>query len=179
MDYQALFDKNWDELEKISLTVEKVTKFLDVLAEYHEDADSFDLMVAGISVNLQSVCMGAERLLANVANDIDGYMPTGDRWQQKLFAQMAIALPAKRPPVIRTDTAQFLTELKGFKVSVRGGFGDTLDSPKVIAMAMCLPDRYEWLKRDCLLFHHELQHPMADSLSIQSPDFNKTRQLVS
>lgn len=179
MNYQALFDKNWDELEKISSTVEKVTKFLDVLAEYHEDADSFDLMVAGISVNLQSVCMGAERLLSNIANDIDGYMPTGDRWQKKLFAQMAIALPDKRPQVIRSDTARFLTELKGFKVSVRGGFGDSLDSPKIIAMAMCLPERYEWLKRDCLLFHHELQHPLTESLSVQPPDFHKMHQLAS
>ena len=169
MNYQALFDKNWNELEKISVTVTKVTKFLDVLAEYHEDADSFDLMVAGISVNLQGVCMGAERLFCNIANDIDGYMPAGDQWQKKLFEQMAIALPNKRNAVIRADTLSFLKDLKGFKVSVRGGYGHSLDDPTIIAMAMRLPECYEWLRRDCLLFHHDLQNPYSESLVVQPP----------
>lgn len=169
MNYQALFDKNWNELEKISVTVAKVTKFLDILAEYHEDADSFDLMVAGISVNLQGVCMSAERLFSNIANDIDGYMPAGDKWQKKLFEQMAIALPHKRPRVISPAALAFLKELKGFKVSVRGGFGDSLDSPAIIAMAMRLPTGYEQLRRDCLLFHHELQAPNAAAITVMPP----------
>lgn len=169
MDYQALFNKNWNELEKIGLTVTKVTKFLDVLAEYHEDMDSFDLMVAGISVNLQGVCMGAERLFTHIANDIDGYMPSGDQWQQKLFQQMSVPLPNKRDRVIRPDTLSFLLELKTFKVSVRGGFGDDLDSPPIIAMAMRLPDCYESLKQDCLSFHHKLQHSTDATLIVQPP----------
>ena len=169
MSYQALFDKNWNELEKIGATVVKVTKFLDVLAEYHEDADSFDLMVAGISVNLQGVCMSAERLFSNIANDVDSYMPAGDQWQRKLFEQMAIALPNKRPAVICPDTLAFLKDLKGFKVSVRGGFNDNSDTPAIIAMAMRLPEGYEQLRRDCLLFHHELQHPIAEALTLQLP----------
>jgi len=76
--------------------VTKVTKLLNVFAEYHEDADSFDLIGAGISVNLQSVCMEAERLFSNIANDIDSYRPAGDQWQKKLFEQMAIASQTNR-----------------------------------------------------------------------------------
>lgn len=169
VDYQALFKKNWHEIEKTSLTVVKVTKFLDVLAEYHEDMDSFDLMVAGISVNLQGVCMGAERLLINIANDLDGYMPSGDQWQKKLFQQMAVPLPNKRDRVIRPDTLAFLLELKTFKVSVRGGFGDDLDAPPIIAMAMRLPESFEALKQDCLSFHHKLQHETDAAITVQPP----------
>lgn len=169
VDYQVLFNKSWKELEKISLTVAKVTKFLDVLAEYHEDMDSFDLMVAGISVNLQGVCMGVERLFSHIANDIDDYMPSGDQWQCKLFHQMTLTLPGKRERVIRSDTLAFLLELKTFKVSVRGGFGDDLDASSVIAMALKLPGCFEALKQDCLAFHHKLQHATSAPITVQPP----------
>jgi len=178
VDYQALFNKNWNELEKISSTVTKVTKFLNVLAEYHEDMDSFDLMVAGISVNLQGVCMGAERLFTQIANDIDGYMPLGDQWQQKLFQQMAMTLPGKRDRVIRPDTLAFLLELRTFKVSVRGGFNDDLDSPPIIAMAMRLPDCFSSLKQDCLSFHHGLRHS-GDAVPMVQPPLVSSRQILS
>lgn len=169
VDYQTLFNKNWEELETISSTVAKVTKFLDVLAAYHEDEDSFDLMVAGISVNLQGICMDAERLFSHIANHIDGYMPSGDQWQRKLFQQMAVPLPNKRDRVIRQDTLSFLLEMRTFKVSVRGGFGDELDDTAIIGMAMRLPECFELLKQDCLAFHHKLQHSGNTVLSVQPP----------
>ena len=169
MDYQALFQQTWNDLENISSIIDKVTRFLDVLAEYHEDMDSFDLMVAGISVNLQGVCMEAERLFSRIANDLDGYMPSGDQWQRKLFQQMAVPLPNKRDRVIRPDTLSFLLELKTFKVSVRGGFGDDLDAPAIIAMAMRLPEAFAALKQDCLSFHHKIQHAHSATLFVQPP----------
>jgi len=167
VDYQDLLNKNIDELTKLSETVAKVSKFLDVLAEYHEDADSFDMMVAGISVNLYGVCLGAERLFTNIANDIDGYMPTGVQWQQKLFKQMGVELAGKRPRVIRSDTLSFLLELRAYKVSVLGGFGNNIDEQKVLAMALRLPDAYDGFKADCLMFHQELSQPLSQSLSVQ------------
>ncbi len=176
MDYQDLFNKSQNELETIGEIVTKVNKFLDVLAAYHEDEDSFDMMVAGISVNLYAVCMGAERLFSNIANDIDGYMPTGVQWQQKLFEQMSVAIAGKRPRVIRPDTLSFLLELRSYKISVRGGSGQDLDEQRIIAMALRLPEGYEAFRTDCLAFHQALhQQPLQQTLTIYpSPPYAAT-----
>ena len=164
VDYQTLFSKSREELDDIGATVAKVDKFLDVLAEYHEDEDSFDMMVAGISVNLYAVCRGAEQLFTHIANKIDNYMPTGAQWQKKLFEQMGVAIVGKRPRVIRPDTLSFLLELRGYKVTVSGGFSQTLDEQKIIAMALRLPEGFTAFKTDCLAFHQTLsqtEHPIS------------------
>ncbi len=153
MDYPALFDSTQAELNNIDLTVAKTAKFLAVLADYEEDSDSCNLMVAGLSVNLQGVCMRAERLLSQIANNVDGYLPTGERWQHRLFEQMAQAVPGKREPVISAQSLAFLVALRSFKISVRGGCGGSQNDASVIEMATQLPGCYEAFKSECLMFH--------------------------
>ncbi|KAB1077806.1 hypothetical protein F6X53_17240 [Methylobacterium soli] len=73
---------------------------------------------------------GIEDVLLNLANDIDGSVPTGETSHQDLLDQMRAALAGIRPALLDDPLYAALTELKGFRHRVRHRYGFDLDAAK-------------------------------------------------
>jgi hypothetical protein len=69
--------------------------------------------------------------MLNLANDIDGYVPTGESAHQDLLDQMSAAIEGKRPAVLSPELYEILVELKGFRHVVRHRYGFDLDPRKI------------------------------------------------
>jgi hypothetical protein len=69
--------------------------------------------------------------MLNLANDVDGYVPTGETAHQDRLDQMSAAIDGKRPALLDSELYGLLVELKGFRHVVRHRYGFDLDLSKV------------------------------------------------
>jgi hypothetical protein len=68
-----------------------------------------------LALGVHNVYNGIEDVMLNLANDIDGYVPTGESAHQDLLDQMSAAIERKRPALLSSDLYGLLVELKGFR----------------------------------------------------------------
>lgn len=83
-----------------------------------------------------------EKSFRVIARDLDGEVPGGPEWHRDLLAQVAIAIPGVRPPVISTELAGSLGELLGFRHVFRNVYGFHLAAEKVDLFLENLPQIY-------------------------------------
>ena len=74
---------------------------------------------------LAEVSSGIERIFERIANEIDKYLPKGERWHTDLLTQMAERRP-ERPPVILEVTRRRLRRLLKFRHKVNNIYSDEL-----------------------------------------------------
>jgi hypothetical protein len=74
-----------------------------------------------------------ESILERIARQIDGVVPTGDRWHRALLAQTAVAVPGLRPAVITAATRAELEELRAIRHFLRHAYGADLDPNRLAA----------------------------------------------
>jgi hypothetical protein len=79
-----------------------------------------------LAPGIHNIYNGIEDVMLNLANDIDGYVPTGEPAHQDLLDQMSATMEGKRPALLG-----MLVELKGFRHVVRHRYGFDLDQSRV------------------------------------------------
>lgn len=84
-----------------------------------------------LALAVHSVYNGIEDVMLSLANDVDGYVPTGESAHQDLLDQMSVAIERKRPAVVGPELYGLLVEVKGFRHVVRHRYGLELDPRKV------------------------------------------------
>lgn len=87
---------------------------------------------SALALGIHNIYNGIEDVMLNLANDIDGYVPTGESAHQDLLDQMSAAIEGKRPPILDSELYILLVELKGFRHVVRHRYGFDLDLSKVL-----------------------------------------------
>lgn len=69
---------------------------------------------------------GIEGILAEIAKEIDDYLPRGEDWHRKLLTQLAMPLEAIREAVLSEESLALLYELRAFRHVVHHRYGSDL-----------------------------------------------------
>jgi hypothetical protein len=80
------------ELTDITQVVERTQRLLAKAIDRNDD-DYYD----GVALNLHSFYTAIERILEDIAREIDGAVPTGPEWRRDLLMQMSAQFPIVRP----------------------------------------------------------------------------------
>ena len=86
---------------------------------------------SALALGVHNIYNAIEDVMLNLANDLDGFVPTGESAHQDLLDQMAAPIEGKRPALISTELYGHLVELKGFRHVVRHRYGFNLDLSRV------------------------------------------------
>jgi hypothetical protein len=122
---------------KIATKLDRAAQELGQIDDYLDSITSSDRPVnewgrgSALALGVHNVYNGIEDVMLNLANDIDGYVPTGESAHQDLLDQMSAAIERKRPALLSSDLYGLLVELKGFRHVVRHRYGFNLDLSKV------------------------------------------------
>jgi len=146
----ALFIR--DELGEIEKLLHRVERFLTLGLQSGEDA-YWD----AIALNLHGFYSGVERILVEIAREMDEALPTGPDWHRALLRQMAWEVPSRRPAVLQRPTRECLDEYRRFRHLVRNVYTFTFDRARLQELAGALPRCYEAVRQDLLAFAHFLE----------------------
>jgi hypothetical protein len=109
-----------------------------------DDDDYYD----GIALNLHSFYTGIERILEDIAREIDGSIPTGQTWHRDLLVQMSVAVPSIRPIVIQRSSRNCLDEYRGLRHVIRNVYTFNLQPSRLRTLVEALPQCYDALVKD-------------------------------
>jgi hypothetical protein len=111
-----------------------------------------DAYIGSVALHLHAFYSGAERILEQIARDVDGRVPAGEAWHSELLAQMTIEIRAVRPPVLVRATADRLEAYRRFRYRVRNVYASMLDPGLMAAIVESLPDTMTGLGQDLEAF---------------------------
>jgi len=131
------------ELADIAQVVER-SQYLMAKAIQHDDDDYYD----GIALNLHSFYTGIERILEDIAREIDGSMPTGQNWYRDLLVQMSVEVSSIRPLVIQRSSRNCLDEYRGLRHVIRNVYTFNLQPSRLRVLVEGLSQCYESLVQD-------------------------------
>ncbi len=133
--YLTLAGRIRQELDELTRVAERVQRIWRQAQRTSDDA-----YVDAAALNLHGFYAGLERIFQRIALDIDGSLPSGQRWHQELLAQMAASVPEVRPPVIPPKLKEDLDRYRGFRHVVRNVYTFNLDPNQVGRLVSDLPD---------------------------------------
>ncbi len=123
VDREKLIQRIFDERAKTEKTVERIGRALEKIDVLPVDAREF--IERALAADLAEVYTGFEKIFERIANEVDKYVPSGDRWHNDLLTQMA-ERRSERPPVISEVTRRRLRRLLRFRHKVNNIYGDEL-----------------------------------------------------
>ncbi len=145
----ALVGRIREELKEISRTAERA-RFLTEKALASNDDGFWD----GVALNLHSFYTGVERILEEIAREVDGALPTGPEWHRDLLLQMSAEIPGKRPAALSRETRLLLDEYQGFRHIVRNLYTFNLRPERLRNLIQHLPESMD-------LFHKDMEGFLA------------------
>jgi hypothetical protein len=100
------------------------------------------LALAGVA--LHAWYTGVETIFERVAREVDGTVPTGDRWHRALLSQMSAEVPWTRPRVIAPALGIELAALLAFRHFFRHAYAVAFDVTRLSTeltrlFAVCVP----------------------------------------
>ncbi|WP_240536952.1 hypothetical protein [Bradyrhizobium elkanii] len=86
---------------------------------------------SALALGVHNIYNSIEDLMLSLANDVDGYVPTGESAHQDLLDQVSAGIDGKRPALFGSELYGLLVELKAFRHVIRHRYGFDLDPRKV------------------------------------------------
>lgn len=102
-------------------------------AESTEDVDRSRLV--HVAALIHSYYTALEALLERILRELDGDLPTGDRWHESLLFQAAAEVEGLRPAILTPELREELDLLRRFSHFFRHAYGLDLDRTRVLAEA--------------------------------------------
>ncbi len=90
-----------------------------------------DLYLDSVVLNLHGFYRGWERVFRHIADALDGDVPGGQDWHQRLLEQMAGEVPGVRPAVISDWVREALDEFRRFRHVVHHVYTFSVDPLRV------------------------------------------------
>jgi hypothetical protein len=131
--------KECNNLEKVTLLAQETLSLVQNL----ENDVYFKSLVSGLTLYLENLYMGVERVLSLIAQEVDKIVPSGGSWHLQLLQQMVIEVPSVRPAVISQETYEKLNEFRGFRHVARNLYAYDLEPGRVIELAKKLNQCHE------------------------------------
>ena len=113
-------------------------------------------LLDSVALNLHGFYNGVERAFEAISRELDGGLPSGQRWHRDLLDQMAYDLRDVRPPVIRPATRDFLEEYMRFRHLIRNLYTWNLDPSLLERRTASLPPTLGALGEDFEAFQRFL-----------------------
>lgn len=135
------------ELADIAQVVKR-SHYLMAKAIERDDNDYYD----GIALNLHSFYTGIERILEDIAREIDGSIPTGPNWHRDLLVQMSMEVPSIRPLVLQRSARNRLDEYRGLRHVIRNVYTFNLQPARLRTLVEALSPCYALLVEDLMHF---------------------------
>ena len=124
------FAKIATKLDRAGQELGRIGGYLDSIKDSDRPANEW-ARGSALALGVHNIYNGIEDVMLNLANDIDGYVPTGESAHQDLLDQMSAAIEGTRPALLSPELYGLLVELKGFRHVVRHRYGFDLDPSKV------------------------------------------------
>lgn len=107
------------EIHAIRAEVQLLNRAQSYLSTQKADTSGlYPVVLAGAASTIEKIYSGMERCLKMLAQDIDGYVPSGDSWHRDLLLQAAHPVPGIRDAsMINEKTLHLLVGLKDFRQS--------------------------------------------------------------
>ncbi|NPV08542.1 MAG: hypothetical protein HPY83_11360 [Anaerolineae bacterium] len=106
----------------------------------------------GVALNLHGYYTAVDRIFEDIARTLDGGLPSGPEWHQRLLLQMSSEVAGRRPPVISRETRHLLDQYRGFRHLVRNLYASSLRPSRVSELLSDLGPSFESLKADLFAF---------------------------
>ncbi|MEA4906187.1 MAG: hypothetical protein VB089_01120 [Anaerolineaceae bacterium] len=147
MEYRSLAGRIREYLTDVDRVVERAIRFA---AEANQTGD--EAYWDAVALNLHSYYSGVERILEDVARTIDGSIPEGPDWHQRLLFQMSAEIPEIRPAVIDRETRIDLDEFRAFRHVVRNVYAFNLRPSRLQELVQDLSGSFGAVQKDLLGF---------------------------
>lgn len=135
------------ELADVQEAVDRAQRLLAKAIE-RNDEDYYD----GIALNLHSFYTAVERILEDIAREIDGSVPTGPQWHRDLLVQMSAEFLTVRPSILQKTSRACLDEYRGLHHVIRNVYTLNLKPARLRELVTMLPDCYQALMQDLIAF---------------------------
>jgi hypothetical protein len=147
--YRILAERLRAELGTLERVVGRAEGAAERAGQHPQDQEYF---LASAALDLHGFYAGVERLLEQIASEVDGGQPASRRWHRDLLAQMALAVPDVRPIVLAPESVAALTEYLEFRHVVRNAYTFTLRPERVSELVRDLRAAFDLARRDLLAF---------------------------
>lgn len=135
------------ELAEIAQVVARTQRLLGKAIDRNDD-DYYD----GVALNLHSFYTAIERILEDIARDVDGALPTGSQWHRDLLVQMSAEFPDVRPAVLQRSSRLCLNEYRALRHVIRNVYTFNLKPSRLQELVTMLPSCYQSLVQDLETF---------------------------
>lgn len=119
------------ELVDITQIVARAQRLLSKAIQQNDDDHNDDDYLDGVALNLHSFYTAAERILENIAREVDGAVPSGSNWHRDLLTQLAVEFPSRRPAVLQHSSRACLDDYRGLRHVIRNGYTFNLSSQRL------------------------------------------------
>ncbi len=125
-------------LEDELRAIEKTIATLETLLAQAETVPTIALTPA-LAAYIEDFYSRCERTAERIAVSLDGGLPTGDAWHQKLLSQVSAQSAKGRPPLWSKDLLRTLDGYRTFRHRVRHLYNIDLDDDRVLELANAVP----------------------------------------
>jgi hypothetical protein len=143
----ALAARIREYLAELDLVVERAVRFSEQAAKTGDEA-YWD----AVALNLHGYYSGAERIFEDIARTMEGNLPDGPDWHQRLLFQMSAEIQSIRPAVIDRSTRSCLDEYRAFRHVVRNIYAFKFRPQRLQELAAGLRICFEAVQRDLTAF---------------------------
>jgi hypothetical protein len=157
--YLDLRTRIQQELADLDRVVARVQRAMRATQQRPEDQD---LYLDSVALNLHDFYAGLERIFRQIAVTVDGSLPTGNHWHQKLLQQMQAELPQVRPPVLSQTTIIALDEFLRFRHVLRNIYAFQFDLERLTRLVNQLHPLWQRVQAELLLFVAFLEQVAQD-----------------
>lgn len=151
-DYSLLANRIRESLQDVKRSVDRS---LELAQKSQTTGD--DGYWDGVALNLHSYYTGIERIFEDIARTIETSLPSGSTWHVDLLTQMSTEVEEIRPAVIAKETRDCLDAYRGLRHVVRNVYAFNLRSARLHELISDLPDCFNAVQRDLLVFAQFLE----------------------
>jgi hypothetical protein len=127
-----------DEIKKI----EELVKENEEVCRQIKEGEEFDfLKIRGQGAIIHDFYTAFEKIFKKIATDINGELPPGEDWHQRLLYQMSIEVKGVRPAVISKESFSFLKQLLAFRHLFRNVYGFELKKDRLDELSNMLLEK--------------------------------------
>jgi hypothetical protein len=146
-----------DELGELARVLERAQS-----AWSRAQAESDDLFLDSLALNLHALYTGYERLFELIGSTVDGCVPQGSNWHQLLLEQMSQEVPGVRPAVISRGTRVKLDDYRGFRHIVRNIYAFRFDPRKLGTLIEQAPATFSQAQAELTAFAEFLERSIPE-----------------
>jgi hypothetical protein len=100
-----------------------------------KDTQDAWIMLTAMAASIEKCYSGAERILKNLLQELDGSIPSSHDWHRQLIERAASIGPHGRPPLFNEELSKIFHDLRSFRHRERNAYIHDLDPAIVLEKA--------------------------------------------